>query len=157
MINSKKQELIRELKQLKEEKGYTFQDIVDITEANGEAISLSTVKKVFSGKCNHDHDYEHTLRPIAEALSPSSEEGGLNEAVFRTRLQIKEEIIKYQKDRLEAKEQKWKDREEFLKEQLTFYKQQIHFKDEQIKRLNDRIDRKDAVLRRFLIDGMEEE
>lgn len=152
MINIKKQELIRELKQLKEERGYTFQDIVDITEANGEAISLSTVKKVFSGKCDHNHDYEHTLRPIAEALSPSSEEGGLNEAIFRTRLQIKEEIIKQLKERLEAKELKWKNREEFLKEQLAFYKQQIHFKDEQIKLLNERIDRKDGLLRKVLVE-----
>lgn len=145
------QQLIQELRQLKEEKGYTFQDIVDMTEANGEGVSLSTVKKVFSDKCTHNHDYEHTLRPIAEALSPESEDETLNEAIFRTRLQIKEEIIRGLKERLEAKELKWKDREEFLKEQLLFYRQQIHFKDEQIKLLNERIDRRDELLRKFFI------
>lgn len=146
------QQLIQELRQLKEEKGYTFQDIVDMTEANGEGVSLSTVKKVFSDKCVHNHDYEHTLRPIAEALSPESEDETLNEAIFRTRLQIKEEIIKQLKDRLNTKEEKWKDREEFLKEQLAFYRQQIGFKDEQIRLLNERIDRKDEVLRKVLVE-----
>ena len=36
-------------------------------------------------------------------------------------------------------------------EQIDFYKEQIKFKDEQIKRFAENIDRKDAMLRQFLI------
>lgn len=48
MVNAKKLELINELKALRLEKNITYQEIADCTEANGEAVSLSTIKMVFS-------------------------------------------------------------------------------------------------------------
>lgn len=150
MLNAKKVEFIDELKALRKEKGISYQQIADETEANGEAVSLSTIKHVFSDKYNHDHDWKNVLRPIANVLMPPTEDDDLETRALQTRLELNKEIIKQLQDRLEAKEQKHKDREAFLMEQIAFYKDQIKFKDDEIKRFQENIDRKDAMLRKYL-------
>ena len=154
LLKEKKQELIDELKALRIEKGMTYQDIADKTKENGEMVSLSTVKLVFSDKINHDHDYKNTLLPIANVLMPPSDDDTLEIKTLQTRLEYKDEIIKQYKDRLDAKEQKHKDREQFymdlidfLKEQIESKDAQIKFKDEQIQHHNAAMDRKDATIR----------
>lgn len=152
MLNAKKVEFIDELKALRKEKGISYQQIADETEANGEAVSLSTIKHVFSDKYNHDHDWKNVLRPIANVLMPPSEDDDLETRALQTRLELNKEIIKQLQDRLEAKEQKHKDREAFLMEQIDFYKAQIAFKDGEIKRFQENIDCKDSMLRKYLSD-----
>lgn len=155
MVNAKKLELINELKALRAEKGITYQEIADRTEENGEAVSLSTIKMVFSDRFQHDHDYNKVLRPIANVLSPVSDDDSLNVRILQTRLELKDEIISQLQTRLDRKERVSKEREEFLKEQLKFYRDQIQFKDLQIKRSNEAIDRKDAMIRKYLINETE--
>lgn len=150
MLNAKKSEFIEELKELRKEKGITYQQIADETENNGEAVSLSTIKHVFSDKYNHDHDWKTVLRPIANVLMPPSEDDNIETRALQTRLELNKEIIKQLQTRIEIKEQKHKDREAFLMEQISFYKDQIKFKDDEIKRFQENIDRKDAMLRKFL-------
>ena len=150
MINEQKLKFIDELRELREVRGITYQQIADETEANGEAVSLSTIKHVFSEKYSHDHSWESVLRPIANVLMPPSEDDDLETRALQTRLELNKEIIKQLQDRIEAKEQKHKDREAFLMEQIAFYKDQIKFKDDEIKRFQENIDRKDAMLRKYL-------
>lgn len=90
------------------------------------------------------------LRPIANVLMPPTEDDDLETRALQTRLELNKEIIKQLQDRIEAKEQKHKDREAFLMEQIAFYKDQIKFKDDEIKRFQENIDRKDAMLRKYL-------
>lgn len=146
MVNEKKRELIRELKELRKQKGITYQQIAD-----SSGVSLSTVKLVFSDTHHHDHDYNHILKPIANALASPTEEDGLTAQILRTRLEYKDEIIGQLQTRLDTKEEKHRTREAFLMDQLQFYREQIQFKDSQIKRLNEAIDRKDAMIRERLI------
>lgn len=155
MVNAKKLELIEELKALRVEKNMTYQQIVDLTAANGCQVSLSTVKHVFSDRHNHDHDYNNVLKPIADALSMPSDDDALALKVLQTRLSLKDEIIKQMQERLDKKDSRHRDREEFLIDQLNFYKEQIQFKDGQIKRLNEAIDRKDKMIRKKLIEDNE--
>lgn len=150
MLNEQKLKFIDELRELREVRGLTYQQIADETEANGEAVSLSTIKHVFSEKYSHDHSWESVLRPIANVLMPPSEDDDLETKALQTRIELNKEIIKQLQDRLEAKEQKHKDREAFLMEQIAFYKDQIKFKDDEIKRFQENIDRKDAMLRKYL-------
>lgn len=150
MLNEQKLKFIAELKELREARGITYQQIADATEANGEAVSLSTIKHVFSDKYSHDHSWESVLRPIANVLMPPSEDDDLETKALQTRIELNKEIIKQLQERLNAKEQKHKDRETFLMEQIEFYKSQIKFKDEQIKRFAENIDRKDAMIRKFI-------
>lgn len=153
-------EIIKDLRIVREQKGITYQQIADITEANGEAVSLSTIKKVFGEEYNHNHSYEHTIRPIARALEAEDKKiSDIDYQLLVARLELKEnilqqqdEVIKELKIRLEKKESRHKDREAVYLEQIAFYKDQIRFKDEQIKRYQANIDRKDAMLRKLLAD-----
>ena len=150
MLKAKKLELMEELKALRLEKGYTYQEIADKTEENGEAVSLSTIKLVFSDTRHHDHDYNRVLKPIANVLMPPSEEDNLELKTLQTRLDLKEEMINQLQARLDAKEQKHKDREAFYMQQIEFLQAQINFKDEQIKHHNEAMDRKDEYIRGLL-------
>lgn len=67
--------LIAQLKTVKAEKKLSPQDIVDICEENGESVSLSTVKRVFSTDCESmNFRYDATIRPIAKAVLGLSDE-----------------------------------------------------------------------------------
>lgn len=149
MVNAKKQELIEELKALRIEKGMTYQQIADKTVENGEPVSLSTIKLVFSDKHNHDHDYNNVLKPISDVLTPPSDDDTLELKVLQTRLELKEEMLNQYQERLHNKDKKHKDRETFYMQQIDFLQQQINFKDEQIKHHNEAMDRKDATLRKL--------
>ena len=150
MVNAKKQELIEELKALRLEKGYTYQQIADETELSGHPVSLSTVKLVFSDKRNHNHDYVNVLKPIADVLSPPSDDDDLTIKTLQTRLELKDEIISQYQTRLKTKDKKYKDREAFYMQQIEFLQQQIAFKDEQIRHHNEAMDRKDAYIRELI-------
>ena len=147
MVNAKKTELIKELKELRKEKGITYQEIADKTMENGEPVSLSTIKLVFSDTRSHDHDYKNVLKPISDVLTPPSDDDTLELKVLQTRLELKEEMLNQFQDRLTVKEKKHKDRETFYMQQIEFLQQQISFKDEQIKHHNEAMDRKDATLK----------
>lgn len=147
MVNAKKQELIEELKALRIEKGYTYQQIDDETELRGCPVSLSTVKLVFSDTRNHNHDYNNVLKPIADVLSTPSEDDTIDKKALQTRLELKDEIISQLQSRLDSKEKKTKDRELFYMNQIEHLQSEIKFKNEQIKHHNEAMDRKDKLLR----------
>lgn len=66
MNNDRVNEIIARLRVVKKEKGYSYQKIVDMTEEIGEAVSLSTVKRVFS---EGEHEFRWaTIKPIATVL-----------------------------------------------------------------------------------------
>lgn len=146
--------LITELKQLKELKKMTLQQIADKTRENGEEVSLSTVKNVFSDETKHSHDYTNTLVPIYNALCPASENDDLVVKTLQTRLEIKLEIIEQLKDnikqledRLATKDVKHQDREQFFIDMINDLRKEIDFKNEQIRHHNEAMDRKDATLK----------
>lgn len=75
MVSTK--ELVSKLNAARAERRLTCQDIVAITEQNGEPVSLSTVRRVFAddpGSC--DFRLDNTLGPIARALGVSLAEPG---------------------------------------------------------------------------------
>ena len=72
---SEKQELLQKLRIARETKGLSYQDIVEITEENGEAVSLSTVKRIFQKDSDlDDFRYHQTVRPIIRAVLGMDEE-----------------------------------------------------------------------------------
>lgn len=144
---SEQLKFIEELRELRELKKVTYEQIVAQTEENGERVSLSTVKSVFSGDKKHNHDYNNTLLPIFNALSDKGEDDNPIVQILQTRLEIKNEAIRQLEERLEIKDRKHKDREQFYMQQIEFLQSQISFKDEQIKHHNEAMDRKDAKLK----------
>lgn len=62
-------EIITQLKQIKAERGLSFQRIVDMVEESGGSISMSTVRKIFSdGSEDFNYRYEDTIKPLVVAL-----------------------------------------------------------------------------------------
>lgn len=67
--------LIIQLKQVRIEKKYSYQYIVDECERIGYSISMSTVRRVFSEGSEEQEFRYATLRPIARVVLDLDEEG----------------------------------------------------------------------------------
>ncbi len=65
----RQEEIIQKLREVRLEKGISYQSIVDQCEANGESVSLSTVKRFFGqpGEAG-GFRYDTTIAPIARVL-----------------------------------------------------------------------------------------
>ena len=66
---AKQRDIIIKLKEVREEKGLSLNEIVSLVEKNGDFISRSSVQRVFSdGSEDISFRYDDTIRPIANAL-----------------------------------------------------------------------------------------
>jgi len=107
MLKTKEKELIEELKRLRLERGFTYQEIADKTEENDEPVSLSTIKLVFSDRDTHQHDYKRVLKPIANVLLPF-EDDKTESQIVQTILDYKNEIIRQLQERIDKKESRYR-------------------------------------------------
>lgn len=74
-MNRMTDNIIEKLREAKEVKGLSYQDIADITEANGEYVSVSSVKRVFAKNSDiSNFRYHQTIRPIVNAVLGLEEE-----------------------------------------------------------------------------------
>jgi hypothetical protein len=68
-MNKTIENIIPKLREAKEAKGLSYQDITDITEENGEYVSVSSVKRVFAKDSDiSSFRYNQTIRPIIRAV-----------------------------------------------------------------------------------------
>ena len=139
------QELIKQLKEIKEKNEITYPRIIERMEHNGKVVSLSTLRRVFADNSESNaaaFSYENTLLPIAEVLlnvediptpadSPYAKEIDGLKAVIHCQ---NEEIIRLQelKEHLEQ-------RVTFLLEQIEKKDRRMDEKDDTIKRLMDKL------------------
>lgn len=113
-MRESKRELVLRLQKLRLEKGLSYQDILEQCEARGEAVSISTIKRVFSkGGETSDYRYESTLLPLvhvlceAEAEEPAAvavEEADALQAMVDLQVQImaqKDRIIQETQEKLD--------------------------------------------------------
>ena len=163
MTNTK--ELISQLKQVREEKQLSYNDILEIMEKNGDFLSKSTLSRVFAeGSENERFMYETTIRPIANALldienyedTDSIDEKAmksllkykiqrieeLEQQVEQLSLAVANEKVKYH-EKLDEERAIFNDRIEFLKEQ-------INYKDARMDMLLGWVDDKDAQNKEML-------
>ena len=62
-------EIILRLKQIFEGSDLTYQDVIDLVEANGDTTSMTTVRRLFAdGSENAKFSWRSTIQPIAKAL-----------------------------------------------------------------------------------------
>lgn len=73
-------EVIAQLKQIRAERGLSFQRIVELVEESGGSISISTVRKIFSdGSEDRLYRYEDTIKPLVIALLDFNKSAGAAE------------------------------------------------------------------------------
>ena len=114
-------EIIEKLKAVKEERGYSLQDIADMTEEAGCAVSLTTIKRVFSNNANPQaFRYSKTIKPIADVLldldgAPSDD--------------VKTGVLDLLSRQIAAMDEEYKKKEQEYKEQVAYLKSRIERSD----------------------------
>ena len=148
MTNTK--EIILKLKEVREEKGLSYGDILDLMEKGGDFVSKSTLSRVFAeGSEECSFKYEETIRPIAKALldiETIEDTDDMDVQAMKSLLKYKMQLIEdleqkvealsgdLAKEKLKYHEKIDKERENFQKS-LNFCREQIDLKDKRIDQL----------------------
>lgn len=139
MLQKKISEIIRNLKRVRQEDGLSISEIVRMCEENGEAVSETTIKKVFAdGSEACGFNYENTLKPIIHALLGDHEETAETDMMISV-AEFKAAKIKDLEAQMERMENSYKRRIEFLKRQIDIKDARIDKRDEMISKLIDSI------------------
>ena len=139
MTNTK--DIIIKLKEVREDKGLSYSDILDLMEKNGDFLSKSTISRVFAdGSEEMSFRYEETIRPIANALldiNTIEEDDNMDTQAMKSLLKYKDQYIKdlekqlkeYEtaldklkiefNEKLDAERSAWNRSIEFLKDQVS--------------------------------------
>ena len=163
MTNSK--DVILKLKEVREEKGLSYADILDLMEKNGDFVSKSTLSRVFAeGSEEIKFRYEDTIRPIAKALldiENLEETDDLDTKALKALLKYKIariEELEQQVEHLETAKKKKKikhhdklDAErELYNRRVDFLKEQISLKDKRMDQLLEAVFQKDVQHKEML-------
>ena len=152
-------EIILKLKDVRNERGYSYGDILELMEQNGDFLSKSTISRVFQdGSEDLSFRYEETIRPIAKALldiENIEESDNLDVRAMKSLLQYKinriEELeqqieqleASFDKERLKYHEKLEQERTRSNKS-IEFLKTQVSLKDKRIDVLLEAVQTKDS-------------
>ena len=124
------QEIILNLKSVKEKQGLSIPQIKQMVDATGAYLSLSTLRRVFADGSEEDSSfsYENTIRPIAQVLliNDISED----ESITHDKINGLLAIIHHKAEIIES-----------LKSQVEDYRKQIEIKDRRMDEQAQRIDK----------------
>lgn len=143
---TKSQELIKQLKEIKERDEITYPRILDRMEKNGKVVSLSTLRRVFADGSENNasvFNYEATLLPIAEALLNVEDLPTPANSPYAKELDGLKSVIHLQNEEIA----RLHELKEHLESRVTFLLAQIEKKDERMDRKDRIIDERDAVIR----------
>lgn len=163
MTNTK--DIIIKLKEVREEKGLSYTDIMNLLEKNGNYLAKSTISRVFAeGSEEASFKYEETIRPIANALLDIE----TIEETDNPDLQAMKSLLKYKIQRIEELEKQIthlqvsisnekikyhekldKEREQYQRS-IEFLKNQIDLKDKRMDQLLDAVFQKDTQHKEML-------
>lgn len=151
-------DIILKLKEVKNEKGYSYNEIVALLEKNGDYISRSTVQRVFSeGSEDISFRYEETIRPIAKALldiENIEDDDVVDVQAMKVLLKYKIQRIEeleqqLDKEKLKTSEKLERERERANKS-IDFLKDQVRKKDDRIDLLLDAVREKDELYKQLI-------
>lgn len=163
MTNSR--DVILKLKEVREEKGLSYNEILDLMEKNGEYLSKSTLSRVFAeGSEEIKFRYEDTIRPIANALldiETIEETDDMDIRAMKSLLKYKIQRIEelerqvehlessLNKEKLKYHEKLDKEREQ-SRRSIEFLKDQISLKDKRMDQLLEAVFEKDSQHKEML-------
>ena len=163
MTNTK--DIIIKLKEVREEKGLSYNDILSLLEKNNEYLAKSTIARVFGeGSEDLSFRYEETIRPIANALldiENFEETDDLDTKAMKSLLKYKIERIEElerQVGQLESALDKEKIRyhekldaeREIFNQRIDFLKEQVAYKDKRMDMLLEAVFEKDKTHKEML-------
>lgn len=148
MEYSATQEIILNLKAVKEAQNLSIPKIKDMVDSTGAYLSLTTIRRVFAdnSETEDSFSYENTLRPIAQALlvnSPADDVGRAKVEAYEAILRHKNEIIDSLKKQIESIRSEHDSRCKECEGRMDFLMHQIDLKDA-------RMERKDKIIDQLL-------
>ena len=163
MINTR--DIIVKLKEVRDEKGLSYSDILSLMEKNNDFLSKSTISRVFSeGSEDLSFRYEETIRPIAKALldiETIEDDDEMDVKAMKSLLKYKiqriEELeqqvhnldVALAREKLRYHEKLDKERTAFNKS-IGFLKEQVARKDRRMDLLLDAVFEKDAKINELM-------
>lgn len=139
---TRSQELIKQLKEVKEKNEITYPRILERLEKNGKFVSLTTLRRVFadgSEKSANNFSYENTLLPIAEVLLNAEDVPTPPDSPYAKELDALKAVIHVQNEEIA----RLHEMKEHLESRITFLLEQIEKKDR-------RMDEKDEIIRKLM-------
>ena len=139
---TKSQELIRNLKEVKERDEITYPRIIERIEKKGKYVSLTTLRRVFADGSEMNagnFNYENTLLPIAEALLDTEEVPTPVESPYAEQINGLKAVIHTQNEEIA----RLCELKEHLESRVTFLLEQIEKKDR-------RMDEKDQIIKTLM-------
>ena len=141
-LTERKRELIIQLKQYREEHGFSLKRIVDIVSEyaeqnnNDDYVSLSTVKRFFKDGSEDDDsfNFDLTIRPIAAALLGAE---SISPKMHDKNLSIS--LLRYKNERIQQLEKQLAEERELANRRVDFLKDQIAIKDGYLQRKDELI------------------
>ena len=138
---TRSQELIKQLKEIKETHEITYPRIIERMEKNGKYVSLTTLRRVFAegSETNASNfNYESTLLPIAEALLNVEDMPTPENSPYAKEIDGLKAVIHVQNEeiaRLHELKEHLEDRITFLLEQIDKKDRRMDEKEETIQKL----------------------
>lgn len=142
MEYTKSQELVRQLKEAKARKEFTYPRIMEHLEKNGKYVSLTTLRRVFADGAENNAEsfnYESTLLPIAEVLLNAEDVPTAESSPYAKEIDGLKAVIHVQNEEIA----RLHDIKEHLENRITFLLSQIELKDK-------RMDEKDEIIKRLM-------
>lgn len=143
MEHTPAQELIKQLKDAKKNKEFTYPRIMERMEQKGYFVSLTTLRRVFAdGSEASSFNYETTLLPIAEVLLDPENIPTQEGSPYASEIDALKAVIHVQNEeiaRLHELKEHLENRVTFLLEQIDKKDRRMDEKDEMIKRLMDKV------------------
>lgn len=158
-------DLIIQLKEVREEKGLSYNDILSLMEKNGDYLSKSTISRVFSdGSEDLSFRYEETIRPLAKVLldiENIEDDDTLDTRAMKSLLKYKIERIEELEKQVEKLEndivkmklsnhEKMEAEREVYNRRVEFLKNQIELKDKRMDQLLEAVFTKDKLYNELL-------
>lgn len=156
MTNSR--DIIVKLKEVREERGLSFTDIIKLMEKNGDYLAKSTLSRVFAeGSEELSFKYEETIRPIANALldiENIEDDDDMDVRAMKSLLKYKIQRIEeletqvrdlktsLDKEKIRYHEKLDKERDMYNR-RVDFLKEQISLKDKRMDQLLEAVFKKD--------------
>lgn len=163
MTNTK--DLIMKLKEVREEKGLSYNDIMEMMEKNGDYLAKSTLSRVFAeGSEEQSFRYEETIRPIANALldienieDTDNMDIQAMKSLLKYKIRVIEDLEKrnlelesaLDKEKIKFHEKIEQERERFNRS-IDFLKEQINYKDKRMDLLLNAVSEKDSLHKEML-------
>ena len=142
------QEIIIQIKENAKARGLNAAQVKEIVDATGCVLSETVYYRLFKkdSEKNDSFNYEHTLRPILQALVPYHGD----DAVAKARSDAFLAINKYKDEKIEELKQQKENMKEQYEKRCKEYETRMAFLRDQIEKKDDRMDRKDEMIEKLL-------